>query len=120
MARFVSASILCHPDPQRQFFVEVDASDLGVGAVLSQRNVDDGHMQPCTFFSCRLTPFERKYIGNRELLAIKLTLEEWRHWLEGSQIPFVILTDHKNLSYLQNAKRLDPRQARWSLFFYKI
>ncbi len=59
-------------------------------------------------------------IGNRELLAIKLALEEWRHWLEGAQHPFIILTDHKNLQYLRDAKRLNPRQARWALFFTRF
>lgn len=40
---------------------------------------------------------ERIYdIGDRELLAIKLILEEWRHWLEGAAHPFVMFTDHKN------------------------
>ncbi|KAK3551338.1 hypothetical protein QTP70_015018 [Hemibagrus guttatus] len=59
-------------------------------------------------------------IGNRELLAIKLTLEEWRHWLEGAKHPFTVLTDHKNLEYLRAAKRLNPRQARWALFFTRF
>ena len=27
-------------------------------------------------------------IGNKELLAVKLALEEWRQWLEGAQVPF--------------------------------
>ena len=48
---------------------------------------------------------------------MKLALEEWRHWLEGAEQPFVVWTDHKNLSYIQTAKRLNSRQARWSLFF---
>ncbi len=56
-------------------------------------------------------------MGNRELLAVKLALEEWRHWLEGSKHPLIVWTDHKNLSYLQQAKRLNPRQASWALFF---
>jgi len=61
---------------------------------------------------------ERNYdVGNRELLAMKAALEEWRHWLEGAKHPFTILTDHKNLEYLRSAKRLNPRQARWALFF---
>uniref|UniRef100_A0A3Q3B5M5 Gypsy retrotransposon integrase-like protein 1 n=1 Tax=Kryptolebias marmoratus TaxID=37003 RepID=A0A3Q3B5M5_KRYMA len=118
---FSSAPVLCHPDPGKQFLVEVDASDTGVGAVLSQRSSSDSKVHPCAFFSRRLSPSERNYdVGNRELLAIKLALEEWRHWLEGSREPFVIWTDHKNLTYLQNAKRLNPRQARWSLFFARF
>ncbi|KAK3575646.1 hypothetical protein QTP86_031604 [Hemibagrus guttatus] len=59
-------------------------------------------------------------IGNRELLAVKLALEEWRHWLEGAKHPFTVLTDHKNLEYLRAAKRLNPRQARWALFFTRF
>ncbi|KAI3353355.1 hypothetical protein L3Q82_019890 [Scortum barcoo] len=58
--------------------------------------------------------------GNRELLAVKMALEEWRHWLEGSTQPFVVWTDHKNLAYIQTAKRLNSRQARWSLFFSRF
>ncbi|XP_037551225.1 type-1 angiotensin II receptor A-like [Nematolebias whitei] len=42
---FSSAPILCHPDPKRQFILEVDASDTGVGAVLSQRSSDDGERE---------------------------------------------------------------------------
>ncbi|KAK3535970.1 hypothetical protein QTP70_022856, partial [Hemibagrus guttatus] len=69
----------------------------------------------------KLSPAEANYdIGNRELLAIKLALEEWRHWLEGAKHPFVVLTDHKNLEYLRAAKRLNPRQARWALFFTRF
>ncbi|KAI2653996.1 Transposon Tf2-9 polyprotein [Labeo rohita] len=88
-SRFVSAPILVTPDPSRQFVVEVDASEVGVGAVLSQRSATDDKMHPCAFYSHRLSPAESNYdIGNRELLAVKLALEEWRHW-----------------------------QARWALFF---
>lgn len=32
----------------------------------------------------------------------------------------VIWTDHKNLAYLQEAKRLNARQARWALFFTRF
>ncbi len=38
----------------------------------------------------------------------------------GSQHPFTILTDHKNLQYLREAKRLNPRHARWALFFTRF
>ncbi len=31
--------------------------------------------------------------------------------------PFQVITDHKNLEYIKSAKHLNPRQARWSLFF---
>lgn len=73
-ARFTTAPILHVPDPERQFVVEVDASDVGVGAVLSQRSALDQKLHPCAFFSHRLSPAEQDYdIGNRELLAVKLS-----------------------------------------------
>lgn len=52
-----------------------------------------------------------------ENLAVNLALEEWRHWLEGAKQPFIVRTDHKNLAYIQTAKRLVSWQARWSSFF---
>ncbi|KAK3523122.1 hypothetical protein QTP86_017285 [Hemibagrus guttatus] len=118
---FTTAPLLIHPDPDKPFVVEVDASTTGVGAVLSQQQGNPSRLHPCAFFSYKLNPAERNYdIGNRELLAIKLALEEWRHWLEGARHPFLVLTDHKNLEYLRAAKRLNPRQARWALFFTRF
>ncbi|KAI2650785.1 Transposon Tf2-9 polyprotein [Labeo rohita] len=105
---FTQAPLLTHPNP-------------GGGAILSQYHGNPPLLHPCTYFSRKLNPAERNYdIGNRELLAIKLALEEWGHWLEGANFPFKVITDHKNLQYLRNAKRLCPRQARWSLFFSRF
>ncbi|KAK3505767.1 hypothetical protein QTP70_020016, partial [Hemibagrus guttatus] len=118
---FTTAPLLVHPDPDKPFIMEVDASTTGVGAVLSQQQGNPSRLHPCAFFSRKLNPAERNYdIGNRELLAVKLALEEWRHWLEGAKHPFTVLTDHKNLEYLRAAKRLNPRQARWALFFTRF
>ncbi|KAK3556470.1 hypothetical protein QTP70_008246 [Hemibagrus guttatus] len=115
---FTTAPLLVHPDPELPFIVEVDASTTGLGSVLSQQQGNPPKRHPCAFFSCKLNPAEVNYdIGNQELLAVKLALKEWRHWLEGAKHPFTVLTDHKNLEYLQAMKRLNPRQARWALFF---
>ena len=115
--RFSSAPILALPDPSLPFVVEVDASNVGVGAILSQR-ISDGKLHPCAFYSHRQSPTDARYdVGDRELLAVKMALEEWRHWLEGAQDPFIVWTDHKILEYLKQAKRLKPRQAQWALFF---
>ena len=115
---FSSAPVLVLPDTSRQFILEVDASDSGIGAVLSQRSEEDQLLHPCAFFSRRFTSAERNYdVGNRELLAVHDALKEWRHWLEGAAQPFVVWSDHKDLVYIRTAKRLNPRQARWALFF---
>ena len=118
---FNSAPILTLPDISLQFVVEVDASDLGIGAVLSRCSKTDDKLHPCAFLSRRLSPAERNYdVGNRELLAVKVALEEWRHWMEGAKLPFLVWTDHKNLEYIRSAKRLNSRQARWALFFNRF
>ncbi|KAI2662335.1 Transposon Tf2-6 polyprotein [Labeo rohita] len=110
---FSTAPLLHHPDPELPFTVEVDASTIGVGAVLSQAVGESSLLHPCAFFSHKLSLAEQNYdVGNQELLAIKLALEEWRHWLEGATHQFTIITDHKNLQYLREAKHLNPRQAR--------
>ncbi|KAK3536851.1 hypothetical protein QTP86_027028, partial [Hemibagrus guttatus] len=119
-ATFCMAPTLVHADPTRPFIVEVDASVLGVGAVLSQRRGETPVLHPCAYFSKKLSPAEQNYIGNPELLAIKLALAEWRHWLEGVNQPFEVITDHRNLQYLREAKHLNPRQAWWALFFTRF
>lgn len=92
-----------------------------MGAILSQRAEPTAILHPVAFFSRKLTPSEKNYdVGDRELLAIKLALEEWRYLLEGAGHPIIIYTDHKNLEYLRTAKRLRPRQARWALFFCRF
>ncbi|KAM4597217.1 uncharacterized protein V3H82_022928 [Fundulus diaphanus] len=59
----------------------------------------DSHKKHIAMDSTKgLSKAERNYdVGDRELLAVKLALEEWRHWLEGAKFPFLVWTDHKNL-----------------------
>lgn len=107
--------LLHHVDESLEFWVEVDASDYAIGAVLSQ--TIHGSRQPIAFFSRQMQPAERNYaIHDRELLAIVAALSEWRHFLQGSTVPFVVLTDHRSLEYFMSTKQLTRRQARWYLF----
>ena len=50
------------------------------------------------------------------MLAIIRALEEWRHFAEGARHAVEIWTDHRNLEYFMSAKKLNRRQARWSLY----
>ena len=91
-ALFTSAPVLAHLDHSLAFIVEADASEAGIGAVLSQRSGTPLKLRPCAFFSKKLSPAERKYdIGDRELLAVVMALKSWRHWLKGAKHPFLIL-----------------------------
>lgn len=94
--------------------VEVDTS---TSAVLPQHQGKPPTLHPCAILH-KLSQVEQNYnIGNRELLAIKLVLEEWWHWLERAHHTFLVLMNHPNLQYLREACRLNPRQEHWALFF---
>ena len=55
-----TAPILVHPDPDRQFIIEVDATNTGVGAILSQRSAGDAKVHPCAFYSPQVIPGRAK------------------------------------------------------------
>lgn len=100
--------------------VEVDASNWATGGVLSQRD-DSGKLQPVAFFSTKHSAQEVNYdIYDKELLAVIRALEEWRPELEGTQEPFEIVTDHKNLQYFATTKELTQRHMRWSEFLSRF
>ncbi|KAK1791108.1 hypothetical protein P4O66_002141 [Electrophorus voltai] len=76
----IAAPIFQLPDVEFPFVVEVDASEVGDDAVLSQQSGKDKKLYPCAYFSQRLSSAERNYdVGDCELLEVKLALEEWRH-----------------------------------------
>ena len=96
-------------------FVEADASEYATGAVLMQKD-SNGDLHPCSFISKTFSPAERNYqIYDKELLGIIRALQEWRHYLLGSAHTVTVFTDHKNLQYYRSARKLNRRQARWSL-----
>lgn len=84
-----------------------DASDFCVGSILEQRSAD-GMWHPVEFFSKRLSSAERGYSATeREFVAIKMSLERWRHFLIG--VSFTILSDHAALTYLTKQSHLNRR-----------
>ena len=82
--RLCSDPVLGSPDFTRPFILQTDASERGVGAVLSQRGVgavlsqrsaEQGEEHPIAFFSRKLLPREEKYSTiEKECLAIKLAM----------------------------------------------
>ena len=115
----VSSPILRMADDHSPYRVEADSSDFATGAVLSQEQ--NGVWHPIGYMSRSLNEVERNYpIHDKELLAVMRALEEWRHYLEGATHRVEILTDHKNLEYFQTARKLNRRQARWSLYLSRF
>lgn len=110
---FIGADILRHFDPTLETIMETDASDYAISAILSQYH--EKELRPVAFMSRKMNPAERNYeIHDKELLAIVDAMKAWRHYLEGLQRPFTILSDHQALQYFQTSKTLTRRQARWS------
>ncbi|KAM4705014.1 prolactin [Rhinophrynus dorsalis] len=67
-AAFAAAPLLVHPNPSLPFTLEVDASEIGVGALLSQRSIPGEDLRPCSYFSKKLSKAEQLcQIGDREL-----------------------------------------------------
>ena len=103
---FSSAPVLLIPNISRPFSIMTDASLLAAGAILLQSDANQD-LHPCTYFSRTFTPAQRNYdIYNKELLAVILALEEWRQYLQGTPHPVTIITDHKNLSYIKDPRKL--------------
>lgn len=84
--------VLALPNFQEHFTVEIDACGDGLGAVLMQKG------QPIAYLSKALGDKHRNLSIYEEFLALIMAVEKWRPYLQRQV--FVILTDHKSLSYL--------------------
>src|SRR5260370_3196236 len=94
-----STPMLAFPSKSGPFCLECNASNFTTGAILSQQQ-EDGLFHPIGFMSKSFSDTERNYqIHDKEMLAIMCALEEWRHFLEGSNQKFELHTDHKHLTY---------------------
>jgi transposase InsO family protein len=108
-----TAPLLAHPDPQRQWTVQTDASGHAIGGVLSQKQ-DDGNVKPVAFWSHKLNSAQRNYSATeRELMALVEATKHWRAYLHGSPHPILLKSDHKPLVYLNGKAELGMRLSRW-------
>lgn len=108
----VSAPILCQPDFNQPFTIQCDASDTGVGGVLTQTL--DGEERVIAYASRSLSKTERFYsVTERELLSVIFCVEKFRPYVEG--VKFQVITDHHSLLWLNNIKNPSGRLARWAV-----
>lgn len=102
----MSTPLLALRDFNKDFVVETDAFDVGIGAVLTQ----DGH--PIAYMSKALSP-KHQILSTyeKEFLAVLLALEKWRGYLLDRH--FKIKTDHFSLKYLLDQRLSTPFQTKW-------
>ena len=108
-----TAPVLVHPNFNKPFFIQCDASHVGVGAVLYQKS-DDDQDQPIAFLSQKLNSAQQNYsVTEKECLAAVLAVKKFRAYVELME--FTIITDHASLKWLLSMKDLNGRLARWAL-----
>ena len=108
-----SNSVMAHFDPSATTQLRVDASPVGLGAILTQTHGDE--TRPVAYASRTLTPVERRYSQTeREALAVVWGCERFHLYLYGTT--FDIYTDHKPLEIIYSPTSKPPaRIERWGL-----
>ena len=102
--------VLAYPREKEPFVLDTDASNTGVGAVLSQ--IQDGEERVIGYYSSRLDGAQRRYcVTRRELLAVVKAFSHFRPYLYGQQ--FTLRTDHSSLQWLMNFRDPEGQWARW-------
>ena len=109
-----TAPILAYPNYEKLFLLEMDASQKGLGTVLSQQD-SYGDQRVISFASRSLKPYEksmRSYSSAKlELLALKWAVcDKFKDYLLGSK--FTVLMDNNPLCYVKTSK-LGSSQIRW-------
>ena len=108
----INAPILKYPDFTEPFVLTTDASNVALGAVLSQSSPPNDH--PVAYASRTLNETEQKYSTiEKELLAIVWACKYFRPYLYGRK--FQIYTDHRPLVWLFNLKEPNSKLVRWRL-----
>lgn len=108
----ITAPVMNCPDFDLPFCVQTDASDFGLGAVLTQNHPDGERV--ISYISRSLTSSERKFsTTEKEALAVLWAIERFRPYIEGTR--FTVVTDHFALKWLNDLKDPCGRLARWSV-----
>lgn len=111
-SRLVKAPVLAIYSDKKVTELHTDASSLGFGAALMQKQ-EDGKFHPVAYFSKTTTAVESRYHSfELETLAIIYALKRFHVYLG---IPFKIITDCNSLTQTLEKKLINPRIARWAL-----
>ncbi len=107
-----TAPILACPDFTQPFTLATDASEVGIGAILSQNL--EGKEKVIAYANRSLTETECKYgVTERECLGVYWAIYKFRPYIEGQK--FSVITDHAALKWLHSLKNVTGRLARCAL-----
>ena len=107
----MSAPVLAYPDPNKEYLLETDASKLGLGAVLSQKQ-SDGRYHPVAFGSRASHGAEVNYHSTKlKFLAMKWSTEHFQTYLLCCC--FKVCTDNNPLTYFLTSPNLDAMKQIW-------
>jgi len=96
----INSVFLAYPDFNKRFIVRTDASDLGIAAVIAQKDLD-GHERPISFISRSLSSTVKHYHPcEKECLGIVWALKKFEHYLDGQV--FDLQTDNRALVWLSS------------------
>ncbi|XP_042209793.1 uncharacterized protein LOC121857718 [Homarus americanus] len=109
----MKSEALMHFNPQLPTTLIVDASPVGLGAMLCQNH--QGVLKPISYASRTLTQVERRYCQlERKALAIVWACEKFHLYLYGKE--FTIMTDQKALTTIFSLKgKPSARILQWIL-----
>ena len=116
-AACLQAPILAFLDFNRPFLLETDASGKGLGAVLSQKQVD-GWYHPIAYAIHVMNETEQRYHSHKqEFLTLKwVVMEQFHEYLSlyrKNRNEFVVHTDNNPLTYIFSSANLDAAEQRW-------
>lgn len=109
-----SCPVLNAPCFDKPFVLQVDASQVGAGAVLLQQDVG-GVLKPVCFFSKKFNRHQGNYsVIEKEALALIWAIQHFEIYVGGAS-PLVVYTDHNPLTFLRSLSTPNQRLVRWSL-----
>ncbi|GFX30857.1 retrovirus-related Pol polyprotein from transposon 17.6 [Trichonephila clavipes] len=98
---------------EREFIVQMDASNAGMGAVLTQLN-EQGEEHPILYLSKKFSEVEKRYCTTgKECTSIVFAIKKLHYYLDGNS--FLVMTDHNPLVWLNRNLGSNPRLLRWAL-----
>ena len=116
--RLTKAPVLVFPNFAECFILETDASGLGLGAVLSQKQ-HDGKVAPITYASRTLQQHKKNYgILELEALAVVWAAKHFRTYLYGHLCD--VITDHEALKGFLNTPHPSGKLTRWGLALQEL